>query len=276
MPTYSGRMTSAPTFDLLIDSGRAVAQATRIAPEPGEPRLGELLAHPAPRDGRRVHVRANMVASVDGGAWGADHRSGSINDVADLRVFEVLRALADAVLVGAGTIRAERYGPVERPARLAALTAAAGRSPGIVTAVVSRTGVLPPSLLDEAAQTMLLTTCQGAAAHRGSALDRAGRLVVVDDGDGGVVLHAALDALAERGLTRVLTEGGPHLLATLLDEGLVDELMLTTSPRLVGPAPGRIVAGPRSLQDALDTHAAPAVLLHAGGTLITRWVLRGR
>ena len=79
-------MTSAPTFDLLIDSGRAVAQATRIAPEPGEPRLGELLAHPGPRDGRRVHVRANMVASVDGGAWGADHRSGSINDVADLRV----------------------------------------------------------------------------------------------------------------------------------------------------------------------------------------------
>ena len=268
-------MPSVPTFDLLIDAGRAVAQAERIIPEPGETRLGELLAHPAPREGR-VHVRANMVASVDGGAWGADHRSGSINDAADFRVFEVLRALADVVLVGAGTIRAEGYGPVERPAHLSSLTAAAGRAPRIVTAVVSRTGVLPASLLEPDARSVLLTTVAGAEAHRGSELDTAGRLVVVDDGLGSVDLRAALDALAERGLTRVLTEGGPHLLANLLDDGLVDELMLTTSPRLVGPAPGRIVAGPRSLQDALDTRTTPAVLLHADGTLVTRWVLRGR
>ena len=274
--SYSGRMTSAPTFDLLIDAGRAVAQAERIAPEPDEPRLGELLAHPEPGESRRVHVRANMVASVDGGAWGADHRSGSINDAADFRVFEVLRALADVVLVGAGTIRAEGYGVVERPAHLATLTAVAGRSPRIVTAVVSRTGVLPPSLLAPDAETVLLTTSEGAAAHHGTDLDRDARLVVVDDGRGGVDLRAALDALADRGHARVLTEGGPHLLASLLDADLVDELMLTTSPHLVGPAPGRIVAGARSLEETLDRRASPATVLHADGTLVTRWMLRRR
>lgn len=266
-------MTSAPAFDVLLDSG-AAARPERIALEPGEPRLGDLLAHPAPAAGRAVHVRANMVASVDGGAWGADHRSGSINDAADFRVFEVLRALADVVLVGAGTIRAEGYGPVERPDRLAGLTAAHGRTPTIHTAVVSRSGVLPASLLEPGAATILLTTGPGAAIHEGTALAQEGRVVVVEDELGGVDLAAALAELARRGLTRVLTEGGPHLLASLLDDGLVDELMLTTSPRLVGSAPGRIVAGPRSLQDVLDMQATPELLLHADGTLVTRWLLR--
>lgn len=266
-------MTSAPTFDLLLDSG-SVARPERIVPEPGEPRLGELLAHRAPRPGRTACVRANMVTSVDGGAWGADHLSGSINDAADLRVFEVLRSLADVVLVGAGTIRAEGYGPVERPPHLAGLAAAHGRAPTIVTAVVSRSGVLPASLLEPGADTILLTTGMGADTHEGTPLAQDGRVVVVEDEQGGVDLSAALAELGRRGLTRVLTEGGPHLLASLLDDGLVDELMLTTSPRFVGSAPGRIVAGPRSLQDVLDTRATPGLLLHASGTLITRWLLR--
>ncbi|MBD8077946.1 dihydrofolate reductase family protein [Cellulosimicrobium arenosum] len=217
-----------PPLDVLLPAPR------RIDPDRREEALAALYAYPASGRGP-VMVRANMVASVDGAAWGADHRSGSINDDADWRVFRVLRALADVVVVGAGTARAEGYTALDRPRGLDHL-----RDAPLELALVSRTGSVPAALVAADRPPFLLTGRAGADAAR--AVLPADRVLVADD-DGAVDLAGALAALARRGLTRVLAEGGPTLLGALLRDDLVDELCVTTSPTVVGRGPGRIVAG---------------------------------
>ncbi len=238
-----------------------------LAPDPSEQRLATIYAPPA-----RRHVRVNMVSSVDGGAWGDDGRSGSINDEADWRVFRVLRALADVVLVGAGTARAEAYTALDRPRGLAHL------APGpLELALVTRSGRVPGTVLDGPRLPWVLTGSTGAEAA--AAAVGADRVVVADD-DGTVDLAAGVAALAERGMGRVLCEGGPHLLATMLGAGLVDELCLTTAPQLVGAGPGRIVADGQQDGDLPVRPPRPARLAHLlaapSGTLLARWDLRHR
>lgn len=255
---------------------RLLLPATEDLPaDPAERRLAELYA---PASGR--HLRVNMVASVDGGAWGDDGRSGSINDAADWRVFRVLRALADVVLVGAGTARAEAYTALERPHGLTGL-----HERPLELALVTRTGRVPGALLAGGRPPWVVTGAQGAA----TAAAAVGRDRVVEaDDDGSVDLAAATDALAERGMTHVLCEGGPHLLTSMLTADLVDELCVTTTPQLVGAGPGRIVAGP----PATDVPAGPVgaaehvpaagrrparlghLLVAPSGTLVARWDLR--
>lgn len=254
-----------PTFDVLLAGGRAPAEPVSLPPRDGEAALGALLAHPARPDGA-PWVRAAMVSTVDGGAWGEDDRSGSINNPADHRVFLLQRALADVVLVGAGTFRDERYTPLERPAALAGLSRTAGVAPTLVTAVVTRSGAVPPAMLAEGATTLVYTTAEGA---RPAGDDP--RIVVVDDGSGDVDLRAVVADLAARGLPRVVTEGGPHLLGALVRADLLDELVLTTSPLLVGAPPGRIVAGG---EPVLHRDARLDTLLHSDGVLVARWLLR--
>lgn len=242
-----------------------------LPPDPAEERLAALYDVGGP--GTR-HVRVNMVSSVDGAAWGPDHRSGSINDAADFRVFRVLRALADVVVVGAGTARAERYPVLDRPEGLEHL---GGRAP-LELALVTRSGTLPTSVLDGARRPWVVTGRGGA----GPAADAVGADRVIEvpgpAGDGDVDLVAAFDALAERGLTRVLSEGGPTLLATMLAAGVVDELCVTTTPELVGAGPARIVSGPGPV-GASSAPPVPATLGHllvapASGTLVARWEVR--
>ncbi len=209
-----------------------------------------------------------MVTSLDGAASGPDGVSGSIHGPADHRVFEVLRAVADVVLVGAGTVRAEGYrrvavGPALRPGR-----AARGQAADLVLAVVSSSGNLPDAVLDAPRAPLLLTTADGA--RRGGLVQRLGAERVVVAGADEVDPERALDALAERGLVRVLAEGGPRLLGALLAQDRVDELCLTTSPLLVGAGPGRMVDGHGS---AMARPARLVHLLHARGELLARWVL---
>lgn len=247
----------------------APAAGDRIAPDPAERELCALYAHPAPTD--RPWLRANMVTTLDGSAWGATGRSASINSSADFRAFCAMRAMADVVLVGAGTVRAEGYTPLQVPADLAATRAAAGLAPTLVTAVVTRSGDLPESFLDSpgAAATLVLTTSAGAQVlHERVPTDR---LIVT--GDGGVDLAAALAALAGRGLSRVLCEGGPTLLGDLVAASLVDELCVTTSPMLVGGPAERIVHTQWYL-DPVPT-ARLGHLLVSDGSLLARWVLAG-
>lgn len=260
-PQPEPRPAALPDLDLLLPAASPVPLAER------EVDLAALYAHPAGL------VRANMVASVDGAAWGVDHRSGTINDAADFRVFRVLRALADVVVVGAGTARAEGYTPLERPAGLAHLAprAADGSPAPLELALVSRTGAVPPALADADRPPLVVTGDAGAAAAR-AALP-ADRVVVAPGLEAGEVdLGAALAALAERGLARVLTEGGPRLLASLLAAGLVDEVCLTTTARLEGPGAGRIVAGAAG-GPAGRTRLGHLLADRATGTLLARWVV---
>jgi riboflavin biosynthesis pyrimidine reductase len=205
--------------------------------------LGALYAYPAAAAGAAPWLRASMVASVDGAA-SLGGRSGGLSGGADRLVFSVLRSLADVILVGAGTARAERYRPV-RPGEVWAVLRE-GRAPVPPIAVV--TGKLDLSddapLLDgaaEGARTIVLTTEAAPAARRAAVARRAD---VVVAGRDTVSPAAAVAALAARGHRRVLVEGGPGLLGQITAAGLLDEICLTVSPVLEGGRAGRILAAP--------------------------------
>ena len=253
-------MTDSPTLDVLLPLDRA---GRRLEPRDDEAELLALLD-----DAPARHVRANMVATLDGGGTGPDEVTGSINGPADFRVFQALRALADVVLIGAGTARQEKYRALEVPAGLTQQRARRGLAPHVELAVVTLTGDLSPDLLDAERPPYVVTTpgCPVLDDLR----DRLGAdHVLVSGGPAGADLAEALDALARAGLGRVLTEGGPTLLGRLVAGGLVDELCLTWSPLLVGGDAPRILDTPRWLEPA--RRLTPAHLLHADGVLLGRW-----
>lgn len=181
-------------------------------------------------------VRANMIASADGAATLQDV-SGGLGSPADQQVLAMLRGHADVVLVGAGTVRAEDYGPLSLSTERVNRRRADGRADAPRLAVVGRatswtgnerwiTGAPVPPLL--------LTT-------EASAADLPGAETVVCGRDH-VDAAAAIDALADRGLGGVLCEGGPSLLSDLARTRL-DELALTYGSLLAGPGADRIVTG---------------------------------
>jgi riboflavin biosynthesis pyrimidine reductase len=187
-------------------------------------------------------LRANMVSSADGAAHLGGVTSG-LSSEADRHLFALLRSLADVIMVGAGTVRAERYAPVRQHELWPDLRA--GRTPTPPIAVVTaRLDIDPSSRLiasaPPSARTIVITTAQ-APADRRAALDGLAEVIVA--GQETVDLKAAVAALAERGHRRMLAEGGPHLLAQIAAAGLLDELCLTIGPLLAGPGADRIVAG---------------------------------
>ncbi|HVE63823.1 MAG TPA: pyrimidine reductase family protein [Mycobacteriales bacterium] len=212
----------------------------QLLPNPDDaPDLWQTYAYPAGGS----WLRANMVASADGAAAWA-HRSGALGGPADRRVFRTLRALADVVLVAAGTVRAEGYGPPRLPDDLTACRSAAGMSEQPHMAVVSGSLDLDwrSRLFTESTSRPLVIT--SAAADSRQAARAAEVADVLAAGDDRVDLRRAVAALAERGHHRLLTEGGPSLLGQLIAEDLLDELCLTVAPRLAGGGPPRIVTGP--------------------------------
>lgn len=205
----------------------------------------------APPGGSTPWLRVNMVSTLDGAGTGPDGRSGSINNEPDHRVFDVLRSLADAVVVGAGTVRAERYPPL-----------------GLPLVVVSARGQLPPSLHDAPTGSVLLATTSDAE-HLGASTELLGPDHVLTLGESSVDLAALKHALADRGFRRLLGEGGPSLLRDMLAADVVDELCLTFVPRAVGGQHPRILAGGH-----VEAHFDLAVLLEEDGTLLARWMVR--
>jgi riboflavin biosynthesis pyrimidine reductase len=202
-----------------------------------EASLARLYAYPA-----GAWVRANMVSSADGAA-DLNGASAGLSSPADRRLFALLRTLADVIVVGGATARAEKYAPVRQHELWPDLRP--GRTPTPPIAVVSARLDLDPSsrLIASAppsARTIVITAAQ-APPDRRAALEGPTEIIVA--GQETVDLKAAIAALAEHGHRRMLVEGGPHLLAQLIAAGLLDELCLTISPLLAGPGGGRIVAG---------------------------------
>jgi riboflavin biosynthesis pyrimidine reductase len=199
--------------------------------------LARLYGYPGPH-----WLRANMVASADGAGF-LEGRSSGLSSEADRRLFGLLRALCDVVLVGAGTARTEGYRPARYRQELAGLRAGRTATPPI--ALVSRSLDLDlglPLFADAPpdARTTVIT-CAAAPADRRTAVAAAADLIVA--GDSAVDLTAAMTALRDRGHGRVLCEGGPRLLGDIAAAGLLDELDLTLSPLLAGPGATRITAG---------------------------------
>ncbi|HET6794073.1 MAG TPA: pyrimidine reductase family protein [Acidimicrobiales bacterium] len=191
---------------------------------------------------RRPFVRCNMISSLDGAVTIAG-RSGMLGGPGDRRVFAVLRSLADVVLVGAVTARAESYGPVRLDADLVGRRRAEGRPDVPPIAVVTRSCNFDWSapFFTEATERPLVVTTEDAEP---GGLARAAEVAqVVVSGRRQVDLGLALARLHESGHRTVLVEGGPGINAQLVRGGLVDELCLTLAPRLVAGRGPRILSG---------------------------------
>jgi riboflavin biosynthesis pyrimidine reductase len=202
-------------------------------------------------------LRVNFVSSADGAAQ-ADGRSEGLQTKGDNRVFAALRDLADVVVAGAGTVTIEGYGAVRVSSKRADIRRAYGLRDVLPTAVISRSLRLDPdsALFVDArpdARTIVLT-CEAASADRRAALEKVADVAIC----GAERVEAALakTALAERGLTRVLSEGGPITFGYLIEGGVVDELCLSLTPMLVGPGPTRITAGEASWPDSVGMQLA--------------------
>ncbi|HEV7624863.1 MAG TPA: pyrimidine reductase family protein [Streptomyces sp.] len=233
--------------------------------------LAETYAYPdpVPSGGDGVWLRANMVSSLDGAAY-HEGRSQALSSEADMRVFGVLRGLADAVVVGAQTVRQEGYRPAREREVFARRRAAAGQGPVPAIAVVSAGLDLDFSLplFTRPLVPTLLVTGAAAPSDRVAAAREAG-VEVVFAGEGAVVDPARLPgALAERGLRRLLTEGGPRLLGQLVAGNVLDELCLTLAPRVTSGDASRIVNGP---QLALPVDFRLAGVLEENGFVFTRY-----
>lgn len=230
----------------------------RLFPLPGVELDGSALAtlyrHPVPAAG--AWVRATMVTSADGATAGPDGSSRPLSTPADHALLVALRRAADVVLVGAATAAGEGYRPVRTPIAVAStaldldLDAPLYRAP---STVVATTAAAPP--------------------HRRDAVRC--RLVVVAAGPAGAVdPAAAVAALAGLGLARVLCEGGPRLLGSVIDAGVLDELCLTIVPSLLGGDSARIAAGRSAPGPPVGMDLASVCA--ADGALLLRWVRPGR
>ncbi|MEV1023786.1 pyrimidine reductase family protein [Streptomyces sp. NPDC050264] len=231
-------------------------------------RLADAYAYPAGAAGE-VWLRANMVSTLDGAAQ-HDGRSQPISCPTDMRIFGTLRALADAVVVGAQTVRQEGYRPARPREAFADRRKAAGQGLAPSIAVISASLDLDfglPLFTEPLSPTYVVT---GAAAPRDrvAAARKAGAEVLVAGEGAGVEPERAVRALAERGLTRLLTEGGPRMLGQFVAAQVLDELCLTVSPLLTAGSAQRIAGGPEL---AVPERFELASLLEEDGFLFTRY-----
>jgi riboflavin-specific deaminase-like protein len=206
----------------------------QLVPEPRPVRLGVLLAS-LDLAGRahteRPYLIVNFVSSADGRA--AFHgRSRELSDPGDREMFHGLRERVDAILVGTGTLRAERYGRLVRDPERRRRRAASGLTPEPLACVFSRSGDVPidtPLFSEPAARVVVFTPAE---------LDTSGvaaQVEVVGLDPGELTLTTMMRRLRSAYDVRsVLCEGGPTLFGALLQEDLVDELFLSLAPKLTG------------------------------------------
>ena len=241
----------------------------RVLPEPGALTADELMQAWRPWEqapAGRPHVAVNMVHTADGRA-SVFGRTGPISSLADRQIFHALRTRVDAIMIGAGTLRIERYGRMVRDAARREQRRAAGLAADPLAIVVSGSLDLPADLplLQDPASRVVIVTASERSLEGVQADVQYLRFPAVD-------LGAALTRLhEEHGVRAILCEGGPHLNATLLAAGLLDELFLTTVPVLAG------AAGELSIMDGAALAAPLALtlrwLLEHEGELFARYAI---
>lgn len=192
---------------------------------------------------QRPFVRCNMISTLDG-AITINGRSGMIGGSADRRVSQVLRSLTDVILVGAGTLRAEGYGPASLDEDFRRERRARGQDPVPPIAVVTSSGNLDwsaPFFTEAEARPIVFMS-----SDHDEGADQRGRHVAetVETGAGRVEIRLVLDHLHNAGFNSVLLEGGPGLNADVVHAGLLDELCLTLAPKVVAGDGPRVLAGP--------------------------------
>lgn len=253
MPPPTGNAPdSRPVQRLFPDPG-----PTSIAAEIGNYRPFE---HPR-RD--RPWVAANMVTSLDGRA-AVEGGSTGLGGPADREFFLKLRTRFDAIMVGAGTLRAERYGRLVRDPQARALRERIGLPHDPLAVIVSGRLDLPwdaPLFTDGGGRVLVFTREQPDPKPETATSLR------IHSMPGGIDLAGALRHLRrERGIRALLCEGGPHLLGQLVDADLLDELFLTVSPLVTGGD------GPRVAEhNDLTRRFQPHRILLGDGDLLVRY-----
>ena len=175
-----------------------------------------------PRDASRPYVILNMVGSVDGRA-AIEGKASSLGSETDRKTMRALRAGADAVMVGAGTLRAERL--------TLGLDARAGPQPLAVIATTSGAIPLEANLIVKEGQRVLVMAREDSAVRHGEH----DVLRLSADASGNLDLGGGLRVLrAEHGVELLVVEGGPRLNYSLLSQNLADELFFTLAPKLLG------------------------------------------
>ncbi|MBH0084600.1 pyrimidine reductase family protein [Salinibacterium sp. SWN167] len=230
----------------------------------------QLLASYAVADRSVPWLRANFVSSIDGAAT-HEGVSGGLGTDSDGRVFGLLRRLADVIVVGAGTVRQEGYRNLALDAESAEWRTSQGLAAQPPFAIVTASLRLEPGDLGSYATRPLVVTTESAPAESRKRIEEVADVIIA--GDAAVDTVEMKHLLAERGLVQQHSEGGPTLFATMIAQGVVDELCLTVSPRLEGGSARRIV-------DAADATPQNMSLAHAlsapDGTLLLRYLRAAR
>lgn len=204
----------------------------------------------------------NFVATLDGRAT-IEGRSGPIGSDADTEMLAGLRTRFDAVMIGAGTMRVERYGRLVRERETRERRQAQGLRPEPLMVLVSGRLDLPwdAPLFEEGGEVLILTSSEAEPPATATEVELVRH-------PGAVNLTEAMRYLRrERGIRALLSEGGPHLHEQMQADNLVDDLFLTIAPKLSGGEAPRIVEGP--LPGVLDFELA--WLLEADGELFARY-----
>ncbi|MCT7369789.1 pyrimidine reductase family protein [Mycolicibacterium llatzerense] len=231
--------------------------------------LTPLYSYPDQLD--RPWVRANMITSLDGGATD-DGSSGGLAGPGDRALFGLMRQHADVILVGAATVRIENYSGAQMSAAQRQARQLRGQAEVPPIAVITHSADIPhdAKLFTRTEVPPLLLTSRDSI---DDTYHRFTGLAEVIDASGTapdrVDSHAVLRIFAERGLMRVLTEGGPSLLNMLIEDDLIDEMCVTIAPILVGGQARRIASGPGEAHTRLRRSH---VLTDTAGYLYTRYV----
>jgi len=242
----------------------------RLLPEPGKTSVDELMDGYRPFEsppGDRPFVAVNMITTLDGRA-SIHGRSKDLGGEVDSELLLKLRRRFDAVMVGAGTIRAERYGRIVRDAAARSQREQIGLAPDPLAVIVSGSLDLPfdaPIFTCGAGEILIFTRSERSVPETATPLriERVDGPVSVEN----VLLHLR----GHCGVRAVLCEGGPQLFGQLEAAGIVDDLFLTISPELVGGEPS-----PRILEGALVSPKKKRLeaLLEHEGELFARYVPR--
>lgn len=196
-------------------------------------------------------LRLNLITSVTGAASGSDGTSATLTNPADRRILGVIRELADVVLIGAQSVRAEGY---QQPRRSR-------------IAIVTTTGDLAGNRLERADGPAPIVICPESAVDRVRATLDGPELLVVEASDGRIRPVGIVDALRTIGLASIVCEGGPALASQLVDAGLVQEFCLATSPR-IGGAPFPVLGGTAIAE---RTAVLTSLLRDESSGLYARW-----
>jgi riboflavin biosynthesis pyrimidine reductase len=259
---------AVPAAALADDAPTGAAVIRRLVASPDAATDDQLVEWYSMADRRVPWLRANFVSSIDGAAT-HNGLSAGLGSAADQRVFHLLRRLADVIVVGAGTVRAEGYGGMLLDSAASDWRERNGLAAHPVLAIVSARLDLDPgsSVFTDAPTRPIVLTSAAASDERRSAIAEVAD--TVDCGDDWVDTMVMRERLVERGLTQMHSEGGPHLLGAMIEDGALDEICLTVASRLEGGTARRIADGHLAVGTGMTLAHA---LVAADGTLMLRYV----